>query len=78
MSELTSLQLKRLSTTTVIAGRRVAVSLTAALVTEYAPGAVIGWHRDAPQYGPVVIGVSLASACRMRMRREQRQPARLG
>jgi hypothetical protein len=44
-------------------------SLTTALVTEYAPGAVIGWHRDAPQYGPVVVGVSLASACRMRLRR---------
>jgi hypothetical protein len=46
-------------------------SLTSALVTEYAAGAVIGWHRDAPQYGPVVVGVSLASACRMRLRRER-------
>jgi alkylated DNA repair dioxygenase AlkB len=45
-----------------------AVSLSTALVTEYAPGAVIGWHRDAPQYG-LVVGVSLSSACRMRLRR---------
>ena len=30
-----------------------------ALVTEYAPGAGIGWHRDAPAFG-VVAGISLA------------------
>ena len=35
-----------------------------ALVNEYSPGAPIGWHRDAPQYG-VVVGVSLLSPCRM-------------
>jgi alkylated DNA repair protein (DNA oxidative demethylase) len=46
-----------------------AATLTKALVTEYSPGAVIGWHRDAPQYGPVVIGASLGAACRMRFRR---------
>jgi alkylated DNA repair dioxygenase AlkB len=44
-------------------------TLHKALVTEYAAGAVMGWHRDAPQYGPVVVGISLASACRMRLRR---------
>jgi alkylated DNA repair dioxygenase AlkB len=38
-----------------------------ALVNEYRPGAPIGWHRDAPQYG-VICGVSLLSACRMRLR----------
>jgi DNA oxidative demethylase len=38
------------------------------LVTEYTPGAGIGWHRDAPMFGSVV-GVSLAGACRFRMRR---------
>src|SRR5437762_14165847 len=38
---------------------------TTALVTEYAPGAVIGWHRDAPPYGPVIVGVSLCALCRM-------------
>jgi alkylated DNA repair protein (DNA oxidative demethylase) len=38
------------------------------LVTGYPPGAGIGWHRDAPQFG-TVIGVSLLSACRMRFQR---------
>lgn len=38
-----------------------------ALVNEYPPGAPIGWHRDAPQYG-IVAGVSLLSSCRMRFR----------
>jgi hypothetical protein len=46
------------------------------LINEYPPGAPIGWHRDAPQYG-VVAGISLLSACRMKFRpyvppREQR------
>lgn len=40
------------------------------LVTEYAPGAGIGWHRDRPEFDKVV-GVSLASACVMRFRRGQ-------
>ena len=40
-----------------------------ALVTEYRPGATIGWHRDAPLFGPKVVGVSLAAACRMRFQR---------
>jgi DNA oxidative demethylase len=39
------------------------------LVTEYQPGATIGWHRDAPAFGSKVVGVSLGSACRMRFRR---------
>ena len=38
------------------------------LVTEYPPGAGIGWHRDAPMFGAVV-GVSLLSACRFRFQR---------
>ncbi len=42
---------------------------THALVTEYTAGAQNGWHRDMPQFGPVVVGVSLASACRMRFRK---------
>jgi|SRR6185312_16553064 len=42
-------------------------SLVEAIVTEYPPGAPIGWHRDAPQFGTVV-GISLGSACRMRFR----------
>jgi alkylated DNA repair dioxygenase AlkB len=44
-------------------------SLSEALVTEYVPGAVIGWHRDAPTFGPVVVGFSLGAACRLRLRR---------
>jgi len=43
-------------------------ALVEVLVTEYPPGAGIGWHRDAPQFGPVV-GVSLLSACRLRFQR---------
>lgn len=42
-------------------------AIAMALVNEYPPGAPIGWHRDAPQYG-IVIGISLASTCRMRFR----------
>ena len=40
-----------------------------ALVTEYAAGAGIGWHRDAPAFG-MVAGVSLKSECRMRFRKD--------
>jgi alkylated DNA repair dioxygenase AlkB len=39
------------------------------LATEYRPGATIGWHSDAPAFGSTVLGVSLASPCRMRFRR---------
>ena len=39
-----------------------------ALVTEYTPGAGIGWHRDAPVFG-VVAGVSLLADCDFRFRR---------
>jgi DNA oxidative demethylase len=38
------------------------------LVTEYAPGAGIGWHRDAPHFG-IVAGISLGGQCRMRFQR---------
>jgi alkylated DNA repair dioxygenase AlkB len=37
------------------------------MVLEYPPGAPIGWHRDAPQFG-IVIGISLLHAARMRLR----------
>lgn len=40
------------------------------LLTEYPPGAAIGWHRDRPAFG-VVAGVSLLGPCRFRMRRKQ-------
>ena len=39
------------------------------LVTRYPPGAGIGWHRDAPMFGPKVVGVSLLSPCAMRFQR---------
>jgi len=44
-----------------------AEALVMALINEYPPGAPIGWHRDAPQYD-IVIGLSLGSRCRMRLR----------
>ena len=47
---------------------RPAADLSEVLLTEYQPGATIGWHRDAPAFG-LVVGVSLGSACRMRFRR---------
>ena len=42
--------------------------LSESLVTEYAPGAGIGWHRDSPPFG-IVAGLSLGGACRMRFQR---------
>ena len=41
-----------------------------AMVTEYAPGAGIGWHRDRPEFDRV-IGLSFASAAVMRFRRRR-------
>jgi alkylated DNA repair dioxygenase AlkB len=38
------------------------------LVTEYAPGTPLGWHRDTPEFDNVA-GVSLAGRCEMRWRR---------
>jgi|SRR5579883_2517628 len=38
------------------------------LITDYPPGAPIGWHRDAPMFG-LVVGISLRSACTMRFRK---------
>lgn len=39
------------------------------LVTEYSPGAAIGWHKDKAVFGDVV-GISLLSACTFRFRRK--------
>jgi len=39
------------------------------LVTEYGPGAGIGWHRDKAVFGQVV-GISLLSSCTLRFRRK--------
>jgi alkylated DNA repair dioxygenase AlkB len=41
-----------------------------ALVTEYAPGAGIGWHKDKAMFGEIV-GVSLLAECTFRLRRKQ-------
>lgn len=40
-----------------------------ALLTEYAPGAGIGWHRDRSVFGDVV-GISLLAPARLRFRRK--------
>jgi alkylated DNA repair dioxygenase AlkB len=42
-------------------------SLVEVVITEYPPGAPIGWHRDVPQF-EVIIGISLAAPCRMRLK----------
>jgi len=41
--------------------------LRQALVTEYTPGAGIGWHRDKKMFGDV-IGISLLAPCNFRLR----------
>ena len=46
--------------------------LVQVLVTRYPPGAGIGWHRDAPQFGSKIAGVSLLAPCTMRFRRTVR------
>jgi alkylated DNA repair dioxygenase AlkB len=40
------------------------------LVTEYQPGATIGWHKDRPQFEDV-IGISLLAPCPFRLRRKR-------
>ena len=42
--------------------------LSESLVTEYAPGAGIGWHCDSPPFG-IVTGISFGGNCRMRFQR---------
>ena len=37
------------------------------LVSDYPPGAPIGWHRDAPGFD-IIVGVSLLSECTMQLR----------
>ncbi len=65
--------------TAAIAGIPTSV-LSESLVTEYGPGAGIGWHRDSPPFG-IVCGISFGGGCRMRFQRregEQRQTWTLG
>ena len=45
-------------------------SLQQVLVTEYAPGAGIGWHRDKPMFEDVV-AISFLSSCVLRFRRKK-------
>ena len=45
-----------------------AEALQQALVTEYAPGAGIGWHRDKPMFEDVV-ALSFLAPCVLRLRR---------
>lgn len=45
-----------------------ASSLQQVLVTEYRPGASIGWHRDRSVFG-IIVGVSLLAPCTFRLRR---------
>jgi alkylated DNA repair dioxygenase AlkB len=42
-------------------------AIVEAVVTEYTPGAPIGWHRDVPQF-ETIIGLSLGGTCRMRLK----------
>ena len=59
-----------------LAGRKLAAAFSGmepaalqhVLVTEYEPGAGIGWHRDKAVFGQVV-GISLLVACTLRFRR---------
>jgi hypothetical protein len=59
------------------AKRRVAEpdELAQVVVTQYPPGAAIGWHRDAAAFGATVIAVSLGASCRMRLRRSSARNA---
>jgi alkylated DNA repair dioxygenase AlkB len=45
-----------------------AEALQHVLLTEYRPGAPIGWHKDRSVFG-VTVGISLLSPCRFRFRR---------
>src|SRR5262249_26443649 len=47
-------------------------ALAELLITRYPRGAGIGWHRDAPLFGPPVAGLSLGAPCRLRFRRRRR------
>jgi alkylated DNA repair dioxygenase AlkB len=44
-----------------------AAAIVEVVITEYPPGAPIGWHRDVPQF-ETIVGISLGSRCRMRLK----------
>jgi len=54
--------------------RRTPEEFAELLVTDYPPGAGIGWHRDAPPF-EIIVGVSLLSDCTMQFRPWPVQPA---
>jgi alkylated DNA repair dioxygenase AlkB len=47
-----------------------AANFVQAMVTEYAPGAPIGWHRDKKEFGEIV-GISLLAPACLRFRRRR-------
>jgi alkylated DNA repair dioxygenase AlkB len=47
-----------------------AAALVQTLISRYPPGAPIGWHRDAPMFGPKIVGLSLLAPSRMRFQRK--------
>jgi DNA oxidative demethylase len=44
------------------------ILFTQCIVTHYPPGAGIGWHTDAPQFGEYILGVSLAGDARLQFK----------
>jgi alkylated DNA repair dioxygenase AlkB len=42
------------------------------LVTEYPPGSVINWHRDAPPFD-VIAGISLSADCTFKLRPHEKE-----
>lgn len=50
-------------------------SIVQTLIAEYREGTPLGWHRDVPDY-EVIVGISLASATRLRMRPYPWKPER--
>lgn len=47
-------------------------AFTELLVTEYPPGSVINWHRDAPPFD-LIAGVSLLADCTFRLRPHEKE-----
>jgi len=47
------------------------MELEQVLISQYLPGSGIGWHRDAPMFGPTVAGLSLRGHCRFRFQRKR-------
>jgi alkylated DNA repair dioxygenase AlkB len=42
------------------------------LITEYPPGSVINWHRDAPPFD-IIVGVSLLADCNFKLRPHEKE-----